>query len=153
MHIAKPTSSPKDPQVGADRSYNSLTMYSYCRPPCTYMAQDQVNRPADGFLVPVHPFRRAAVGTGEFAWRCLPFSRYRWQSVGHGIINQHLSHGQIIPHSSIMAIHSGTSSNTPPYRICETPLGTRRLAKVILMGAGASSLDFFKQAEASGGVG
>lgn len=33
------------------------------------------------------------------------------------------------------------------YRICEQPMGTKRKIKVILMGAGASSLNFFKKAE------
>lgn len=33
------------------------------------------------------------------------------------------------------------------YRIHEQPLGTKRKVKVILMGAGASSLNFFKKAE------
>jgi hypothetical protein len=33
------------------------------------------------------------------------------------------------------------------YRINEQPMGTKRKVKVILMGAGASSLNFFKKAE------
>lgn len=33
------------------------------------------------------------------------------------------------------------------YRIHEQPMGTKRKVKVILMGAGASSLNFFKKAE------
>jgi hypothetical protein len=33
------------------------------------------------------------------------------------------------------------------YRIREQPMGTKRKIKVILMGAGASSLNFFKKAE------
>ncbi len=33
------------------------------------------------------------------------------------------------------------------YRIREAPMGTKARLKVILMGAGASSLDFFKKAE------
>lgn len=33
------------------------------------------------------------------------------------------------------------------YRIREQPMGTKRRIKVILMGAGASSLNFFKKAE------
>jgi len=33
------------------------------------------------------------------------------------------------------------------YRILEQPMGTKRNVKVILMGAGASSLNFFKKAE------
>ena len=33
------------------------------------------------------------------------------------------------------------------YRIREQPMGVKRRVKVILMGAGASSLDFFKKAE------
>lgn len=33
------------------------------------------------------------------------------------------------------------------YRIKEQPMGTKRKVKVILMGAGASSLNFFKKAE------
>jgi hypothetical protein len=33
------------------------------------------------------------------------------------------------------------------YRIREEPYGTKRKVKVILMGAGASSLNFFKKAE------
>jgi hypothetical protein len=33
------------------------------------------------------------------------------------------------------------------YRVKEQPMGTKRRIKVILMGAGASSLNFFKQAE------
>ena len=33
------------------------------------------------------------------------------------------------------------------YRIREQPMGAKRRVKVILMGAGASSLDFFKKAE------
>jgi hypothetical protein len=33
------------------------------------------------------------------------------------------------------------------YRVREQPMGTKRKVKVILMGAGASSLNFFKKAE------
>jgi hypothetical protein len=33
------------------------------------------------------------------------------------------------------------------YRIKEQPMGTKRKVKVIIMGAGASSLNFFKKAE------
>jgi hypothetical protein len=33
------------------------------------------------------------------------------------------------------------------YRVNEQPMGTKRKVKVILMGAGASSLNFFKKAE------
>lgn len=40
-----------------------------------------------------------------------------------------------------------SAANSRGYQILEEPLGTKRRLKVIILGAGASGIDFFKNAE------